>query len=179
MASFQKVNVMTCIVTLWLSGCSLTSSLNDTTKSEQQKQLTPTTKNISLEPNPKPRPKIDPVYPPASLVIAWHASLCGGFKITEPKGRYIGEAELKALFKSLCLLGASEPEKALKQLVNSDKAFYWPDDIKQYLWLQKQTINQHIATQAQQQALAEKMQQTLSSLATIEQQLLLREDVKE
>ena len=58
-------------------------------------------------------------------------------------------------------------------------AYFWPDDIKQYLWLQKQQVTLQINAKKEQQALNNKMQETLSSLATIEQQLLLREETKE
>lgn len=64
-------------------------------------------------------------------------------------------------------------------LLQLDQAYYWPDDIKHYWWLQKQQIKQQLNAKKEQQALSDKMQETLSSLATIEQQLLLREETKE
>ncbi|WP_304636795.1 MULTISPECIES: hypothetical protein [Pseudoalteromonas] len=170
----NKASFMLVIGTLFITGCTITQ------KHVEPEQVEPTTDvKPQGQPNPKPRPKSEPLYPPASTVIAWHAAKCGGFKAASDKANYVGENELKRLFESICLLAASEPEKALNQLEKSDHAFYWPDDIKQYLWLQKQYLQQNLAAQQAKQALSDEMEKTLSSLATIEQQLLLREETKE
>ncbi|WP_062569535.1 hypothetical protein [Pseudoalteromonas arabiensis] len=173
----NKANFMM-IAALMLSGCSLLEPKPVTEQTQQvvnKKHVTPE----EGEPNPKPRPKSEPMYPPANIVIAWHAQQCGGYKNTHKKVSYVGEKEIKALFKSLCLESEANPEKTLALLDKTDQAYYWPDDIKQYFWLQKQSVKQHLKAKQAKQALTEKMEKTLSSLATIEQQLLLREETKE
>lgn len=170
----HKASFILIACSMLITGCTLT-----------QKKPVPEVKTENNQvasqgkPNPKPRPKSEPNYPPASTVIAWHAAQCGGYKASTSKLNFVGENELKSLFKSICLLSATEPEKALAQLEKSDHAYYWPDDIKQYLWLQKQHLQQSLAAKQAKQALSDEMEKTLSSLATIEQQLLLREETKE
>ncbi|WP_405631033.1 hypothetical protein [Pseudoalteromonas sp. Ld20] len=164
-----KTILMVYITVLGLAGCELIKpSVND---NEQAIKV--------VEPNPKPRPKSEPMYPPAEVVIGWHAKACGGFKATDTKAVYIGAAAIERYFDFSCKNNSLEPTKVLAKLLQLDQAFYWPDDIKQYLWLQKQQIKQQISAQKAQQALNDKMQKTMSSLATIEQQLLLREETKE
>ena len=165
-----KTILMVYITALGLAGCELTkkTSVNN---NEQAIKV--------VEPNPKPRPKSEPMYPPAEVVIGWHAKACGGFKAIDTKAIYIGAAEIERYFDFSCKNNSLEPNKVLTKLLQLDQAFYWPDDIKQYLWLQKQQIKQQISAQKAQQALNDKMQETMSSLATIEQQLLLREETKE
>lgn len=146
-----------------------------------EKIETPSPKgNDSVQPlSPKAKPKLEPQYPSASQVIAWHASACGN--VNEPKHNadFIGEQALKRFFQQLCLDGEKHPEEVMTQLEKVDQGYYWPDEIKQYLWLQKKQLQQQLTAQQQQQALAQKMQQTLSSLAAIEQQLLIRETSEE
>ncbi len=170
----NKTSVILVICIFCLTACSVKQSITEPKQSEPKKQLKP-----HGQPNPKARPKIAPSYPPANIVIAWHATQCGGYKANANQLRYIGENELKNLFKSICLLGETEPEKVLTQLEQSNRAYYWPDDIKQYLWLQKQYVQQSLAAKQAKQALSDEMEKTLSSLAIIEQQLLLREEAKE
>ena len=168
-----------CFTTLGLAGCELTEQpvKADNTEAEHvTKVVEPHGDGL---PNPKPRPKTDPMYPPAEIVIGWHAKACGGFKVAASKDTYIGTKEIQSYFDFSCKNNVLAPEKVLDKLLKLDQAYYWPDDIKQYIWLQKQQINQHISAKQQQQALNNKMQETLSSLATIEQQLLLREETKE
>lgn len=168
-----------CITTLGLAGCELTEQpvkANNTETAPVTKVVEPHGDGL---PNPKPRPKTDPMYPPAEIIIGWHAKACGGFKVAASKIAYIGTKEIQNYFDFSCKNNVLAPEKVLTQLLKLDQAYYWPDDIKQYLWLQKQQINQQIDAKKQQQALNNKMQETLSSLATIEQQLLLREETKE
>ncbi|CAM2812737.1 hypothetical protein [Pseudoalteromonas distincta] len=131
------------------------------------------------KPSPKPRPKIEPSYPPADQVIAWHANQCGGFKLVPKKDIFTGENDLKRFFKFMCHHINDDPNTVMTKLLKLDLAYFWPDDIKQYLWLQKQQVTMQINAKKEQQALNNKMQETLSSLATIEQQLLLREETKE
>ncbi|ASM50958.1 hypothetical protein PESP_a3091 [Pseudoalteromonas espejiana DSM 9414] len=159
-----------------LAGC----EINNTQKTASTEKVEPTnTKIKSTVPNPKVRPKSEPVYPSAEQVIAWHANQCGGFKIKPSTHTFLGEKELKSFFNYMCLNTASAPDEVMKKLQKLDLAYFWPDPIKQYLWLQKQHVTRQINAKKEQQALNDKMQQTLSSLATIEQQLLLREDTKE
>ncbi|WP_372762694.1 hypothetical protein [Pseudoalteromonas sp.] len=163
-----------CGSVLMVSGC----KTNDT----QQPTAAVTTKitrDKPSQPSPKPRPKTEPQYPSAGQLIAWHANQCGGFKLAVDNKAYIGEKELKNFFHFMCLNSASDPNSVMNKLLKLDQAYYWPDAIKQYLWLQKQQITLQITVKKEQQALHEKMQQTLSSLAAIEQQLLLREETKE
>jgi hypothetical protein len=135
--------------------------------------------NKQSDSNPKPRPKVAPSYPEAKQVIAWHANQCGGFKLTPNNKTFMGEKELKSFFHFMCLNIINDPNTVMTKLLKLDLAYFWPDDIKQYLWLQKQQVTLQINAKKEQQALNNKMQQTLSSLATIEQQLLLREETKE
>ena len=174
MGFVNKASFIPAVLVVFLTGCALTQPTSSTAQKEQKTQLTP-----KEQPNPKPRPKSEPVYPPARLVIAWHAEQCGGFKSTPQKQAYVGQKELISLFKYLCIHSASEPKQALALLESSDQAYYWPDDIKQYLWLQKQSVQHSLKAKQAKQALTEKMEKTLSSLAAIEQQLLLREETKE
>ena len=170
----NKASFMLVIGTFFITGCTLTQKNVEPEQVEPKAEVKP-----DGQPNPKPRPKSEPLYPSASTVIAWHAAKCGGFKAKSDKVNYVGENELKRLFESICLFAASEPEKALNLLDKSDRAYYWPDDIKQYLWLQKQYLQQSLAAKQAKQALSDEMEKTLSSLATIEQQLLLRDETKE
>ncbi len=163
------------VVGIFISGCELTGQPSPDPKSKPEKKVT----KSAIDPGPKPRAKIEPQYPSVERVLNWHAAACGGFNITEQKQSILAEQELKSFFQMYCLKAASEPKKVMTELITLDQAYFWPDDIKQYLWLQKQQLKQHIKAQQAQQALNEKMQQTMSSLATIEQQLLLREDTKE
>ena len=67
----NKANFMM-IAALMLSGCSLLEPKPVTEQTQQvvnKKHVTPE----EGEPNPKPRPKSEPMYPPANIVIAWHA----------------------------------------------------------------------------------------------------------
>lgn len=161
---------------VFLSGCEITNTQKPP-KPELIAQTQPD--NKSNQPNPKPRPKADPMYPPISQVIAWHAHQCGGFKLAASNETYLGEQALKAFFNTACLNLSNDPNAVMSQLLKLDQAYFWPDDIKHYLWLQKQQVLRQINAQKQQQALNAKMQKTLSSLAAIEQQLLLREETKE
>lgn len=159
-----------------LSGCELSNGKNKQLDSVTKSNVSDTKK---ISPSPKPRPKLEPIYPSTSLVISWHANQCGGFKLASEKRVYTGEAELKHFFKFMCQNISSEPTKVMNKLLKINLAYFWPDDIKQYLWLQKQQIAMQVTAKKEQQALKTKMQKTLSSLADIEQQLLLREDTKE
>ena len=161
---------------VFLSGCELTNTQTPA-KPELIAQTQPD--NKSNQPNPKPRPKLDLMYPPAAQVIAWHAHQCGGFKLTSDNKTYLGEQALKAFFNTACVNLSRDPDTVMSQLLKLDQAYYWPDDIKHYLWLQKQQVLMQINAKKQQQALNAEMQKTLSSLAAIEQQLLLREETKE
>lgn len=163
-----------------ISGCEINNG------QEERVSITPAhvvdtkkTTDKNSNPSPKPRPKIEPSYPPAEQVIAWHANQCGGFKLVPSKDVFTGENELKRFFKFMCLNINDDPNTVMTQLLKLDLAYFWPDDIKQYLWLQKQQVTMQINAKKEQQALNNKMQETLSSLATIEQQLLLREETKE
>ncbi|MEL0647990.1 hypothetical protein V6248_11200 [Pseudoalteromonas agarivorans] len=164
--------------TIVLSGCEINNAHQRAVSSPAPVTDT-TTKNKSTLPSPKVRPKSDPIYPPTEQVIAWHANQCGGFKVISVKQTYLGETELKHFFKYMCLNVNTNPNAVMSKLLKLDLAYFWPDDIKQYLWLQKQQVTMQINAKKEQQALNDKMQETLSSLATIEQQLLLREDTKE
>lgn len=165
------------MVGILIGGCELTEQ----PQPEPEPIVVKPTDNhkLSNDPGPKPRPKVEPQYPSAEQVIGWHAVQCGGFNVAEKDKKVLAEKELKQFFKLFCLKASSEPKEVMTRLLKLDQAYFWPDDIKQYLWLQKQQLKQHIKAQQAQQALNEKMQQTMSSLATIEQQLLLREDTKE
>lgn len=165
------------VVGILISGCELTEQSSPKLEPESKHETKAT--KPGGDPGPKPRPKVEPQYPSVEQVLNWHAAQCGGFKITEQKQSILAEQELKGFFKMYCLKATSEPKKVMTQLIKLDQAYFWPDDIKQYLWLLKQQLKQHIKAQQAQQTLNEKMQQTMSSLATIEQQLLLREDTKE
>ncbi|KTF17393.1 hypothetical protein [Pseudoalteromonas sp. H103] len=169
------------ISTIILSGCETNNAQQQSVVSSPAPVVdtTTTTKNKSTLPSPKARPKSEPTYPPAEQVIAWHANQCGGFKVAPVKQAYLGETELKHFFKYMCLNVNTDPNAVMSKLLKLDLAYFWPDDIKQYLWLQKQQVTMQINAKKEQQALNDKMQETLSSLATIEQQLLLREDTKE
>lgn len=168
------------MVGILISGCELTEKPQTEAelKSEPIIAIKPTN-NKSSDPGPKPRPKVEPQYPSAEQVISWHAMQCGRFKVAEKDKKVLAEKELKQFFKLFCLKASSAPKEVMTQLLKLDQAYFWPDDIKQYLWLQKQQLKQHIVAEQKQQALNEKMKQTMSSLATIEQQLLLREDTEE
>ena len=169
MAYYFKSAVLACITLIGLTGCELISDVG-----------TKSTGSIkAMHPNPKPRPKTEPTYPSASTVIAWHASSCGGFALAADKKQYVGKREIQSYFNFSCKNNTLAPEKVLTMLLQLDQAYYWPDDIKHYWWLQKQQIKQQLNAKKEQQALSDKMQETLSSLATIEQQLLLREETKE
>ncbi|WP_096739159.1 hypothetical protein [Pseudoalteromonas atlantica] len=158
--------------TVVLAGC----ETNNTQTAAVSQEVEPAKSTV---PNPKKRPKSDPVYPSAERVVAWHANQCGGFKVKPSLHTYLGEKELKRFFKFMCVNTSSAPEEVMTRLQKLDLAYFWPEPIKQYLWLQKQHVTRQINALKEQQALNDKMQQTLSSLATIEQQLLLREDTKE
>lgn len=162
-----------------LSGCKTNNAQQQVVASPVAQTQTKVTSDKNSQPSPKPRPKSDPMYPPAEQVIAWHANKCGGFKLTPDNKDFVGEKELKSFFQFMCLNTSSDPNTVMSKLLKLDQAYYWPDDIKQYLWLQKQQVTLQINAKKEQQALNNKMQQTLSSLATIEQQLLLREETKE
>lgn len=171
-----KTIVMVCITGIGLTGCQLTSETEQHTVADIK---LPATQTASTLPNPKPRPKTDPIYPSAKILIGWHARACGGFKVTKTAKEFVGAKEIKDYFDFSCKNQTLAPENVLTKLLKLDQAYYWPDDIKQYWWLQKQQIKQQINAKKAQQALNDKMQQTLSSLAAIEQQLLLREETKE
>ena len=164
-----KSAFLACFILIGLTGCELMSDTS-TKNTDSMK---------AVHPNPKPRPKTEPAYPSASTVIAWHASSCGGFVLAADKKQYVGKREIQSYFNFSCKNNTLAPEKVLTMLLQLNQAYYWPDDIKHYWWLQKQQIKQQINAKKQQQALSDKMQKTLSSLATIEQQLLLREETKE
>lgn len=170
----MRILTILCVLagSLIVSGC----ELNNGTQALGGNK-TSNTKNVS--PSPKPMPKLAPVYPSAERVIALHANQCGGFTLPPTKRSFKGENELKAFFKFMCLKVSTDPNTVMTKLLKLDLAYFWPDDIKQYLWLQKQQITLQINAQKEQQALNNQMQKTLSSLADIEQQLLLREDIKE
>lgn len=159
-----------------LAGCELNKGKNNEVSSASNSKISVTKK---VPPSPKSRPKLDPTYPPISRIISWHANQCGGFKLTFEKRMYTGEAELKKFFKFMCQNMSNEPSKVMNSLLKINQAYVWPDEIKQYLWLQKQQVAMLITAKKEQQALSTKMKKTLSSLADIEQQLLLREDTKE
>ena len=161
---------------VFLSGCEIT---NTQTQGESALNVPSQPDKKTNQPNPKPRPKAEPIYPSAAQVIAWHANQCGGFKLAPDNETYLGEQALKAFFNTACVNLSRDPDTVMSQLLKLDQAYYWPDDIKHYLWLQKQQITLQINAQKEQQALNNQMQKTLSSLADIEQQLLLREDTKE
>ena len=169
MVHYFKVTVLACFALTGLSGCELLDGIG--------------TKNTvpikTMFPNPKPRPKTEPAYPSTTTVIAWHALSCGGFSLEPDKKQYVGKKEIQSYFNFSCKNNTLTPEKVLTMLLQLDQAYYWPDDIKHYWWLQKQQIKQQINAKKEQQALNDKMQMTLSSLASIEQQLLLREETKE
>lgn len=173
-----KTMCLVCITAFGLAGCELTEQVIDKNTDVEPVTITKEVQTDGL-PSPKPRPKSDPIYPPAEVVISWHAKSCGGFNVEATKTAYIGAQEIQSYFDFSCKNNILEPEKVLAKLLKLDKAHYWPDDIKQYLWLQKQQVKQEIDAKKAQQALNDKMQKTLSSLATIEQQLLLREETKE
>ena len=44
----------------------------------------------------------------------------------------------------MCLNTSSDPNTVMSKLLKLDQAYYWPDDIKQYLWLQKQQVTLQI-----------------------------------
>ncbi|MGB1978260.1 MAG: hypothetical protein ACPHNW_11595 [Pseudoalteromonas tetraodonis] len=161
---------------VFLSGCEIT---NTQTQGESALNVPSQPDKKTNQPNPKPRPKSEPIYPSAAQVIAWHANQCGGFKLAPDNETYLGEQALKAFFNTACVNLSRDPDTVMSQLLKLDQAYYWPDDIKHYLWLQKQHVLMQIDAKKQQQALNAKMQKTLSSLAAIEQQLLLREETKE
>ena len=171
--------LVVCITTLGLAGCELTEQPVNKSNPEAEQAGKVTTPQGDSLPNPKPRPKTDPMYAPAETVIGWHAKSCGGFQVAASKTVYIGAKELQNYFDFSCKNNVLAPEKVLTQLLKLDQAYYWPDDIKQYLWLQKQSVQHSLKAKQAKQALTEKMEKTLSSLAAIEQQLLLREETKE
>ncbi|MCQ8879014.1 hypothetical protein NQT69_13460 [Pseudoalteromonas shioyasakiensis] len=172
-----KTIAMVCITSIALAGCELTD--NTVQQEVVAAKPKPVAKPNEGLPNPKPRPKTDPMYPPAQVIIGWHAKACGGFKITENNTQFVGAKEIQQYFDFSCKNNVLAPDAVLTKLLKLDQAYYWPDDIKQYWWLQKQQIKQQINAKKEQEALHDKMQETLSSLATIEQQLLLREETKE
>ena len=169
MAYYFKSAVLACFTLIGLTGCELMSDVG-----AKNTDLTQ-----ALHPNPKPRPKTESVYPSASTVIAWHAESCGGFVLAVDKKQYVGKREIESYFNFSCKNNTLAPEKVLTMLLQLEQAYYWPDDIKHYWWLQKQQVRQHIQAKKAQHAINSKMQKMLSSLATIEQQLLLREETQE
>lgn len=183
----SRLMTILCVLgsTIILSGCEINNAQEEHVSASITKTTpapvidTQVTTDKNTKPSPKSRPKDDPIYPPAEQVIAWHANQCGGFKVTPVKQVYLGEKELKSFFKFMCLNTSNDPNTVMTKLLKLDLAYFWPDDIKQYLWLQKQQVTMQINAKKEQQALNNKMQETLSSLATIEQQLLLREETKE
>jgi hypothetical protein len=167
-------------VSMVISGCKINNGQKDRVLITPEPVVATNIKNDKKnKPNPKPKAKIEPGYPTTDQVIAWHANQCGGFKLVPSKHIFTGESELKRFFKFICLNISNDPNTVMTKLLKLDLAYFWPDDIKQYLWLQKQHITMQINAKKEQQALNNKMQETLSSLATIEQQLLLREEIKE
>ncbi len=119
---------------VFLSGCEIT---NTQTQGESALNVPSQPDSKTNQPNPKPRPKSEPIYPSAAQVIAWHANQCGGFKLAPSNETYLGEQALKAFFSTACLKLSSDPNTVMSQLLKLDQAYYWPDDIKHYLWLQK------------------------------------------
>jgi hypothetical protein len=173
-----RLIVMLCVCggVMVLPGCKINSTASVTTSPEIDNKVV---SNKNSQPSPKPRPKSEPIYPPSEHVIAWHANQCGDLKLSANKNLFIGEQQLKSFFRFMCSNIRSDPNTVMNKLVILEQMFFWPDAIKQYLWLQKQHIALQVSAKKEQQALTDKMQQTLSSLAAIEQQLLLREDTKE
>lgn len=171
------VIVCMCAGVMLLPGCKLTNTPTPEVTSSAVDNNGVNNKNS--QPSPQPRAKSAPIYPPAEHVIAWHANQCGGFKSHVSSNSYMGERQLKSFFRFMCDNISSEPKAVMNKLLKIDTMYFWPDDIKQYLWLQKHSIRLQINAKQAQQALSDKMQQTLSSLAAIEQQLLLREETKE
>ncbi|MFY8326468.1 hypothetical protein [Pseudoalteromonas sp. ZZD1] len=179
MGVHYKTILLVCITSIGLTGCKLTNEAASQQVTQTKSDSTALTQPSDALPNPKPRPKTDPFYPPADVLIGWHAKACGGFKVASDNKDFVGAKDIQQFFNFSCKNNTLAPEEVLTKLLKLDQAYYWPDDIKQYWWLQKQQIKQQINAKKQQQALSDKMQETLSSLATIEQQLLLREETKE
>ena len=82
--------------TVFLAGC----ETNNTQTAAVSQEVEPAKNTV---PNPKKRPKSDPVYPSAERVVAWHANQCGGFKVKPSLHTYLGEKELKRFFKFMCV----------------------------------------------------------------------------
>ncbi|WP_105187809.1 hypothetical protein [Pseudoalteromonas sp. T1lg48] len=137
-------------------------------------------------PNPKPRPKQQPIYPSAEQLVQWHAQQCGGFTSATELQEYVAAPRLKQFFARLCLRGQSNPDELLSELEVISGQYYWPESSARYFWLLKQQLQANTQQQQQlaklrqeQQQMQEKMQKTLSSLAAIEQQLLQRASQQE
>ena len=133
-------------------------------------------------PSPKAKAK-EPIYPKAEQLVQWHAQQCGGFADAQTtEVQYVGEPTLRQFFARLCVSGQTEPTKLISELEHISGQYYWPQSTARYFWLLKQQL---IATNAQLQALAtqqdeqkklkKRMQETLASLAAIEQQLIQRD----
>ena len=136
----HKASFILIACSMLITGCTLTQKKPVAEVKTENNQVASQGK-----PNPKPRPKSEPNYPPASTVIV-NAAQCGGYKASTSKLNFVGENELKSFFKSICLLSATEPEKALAQLEKSDHAYYWPDDIKQYSLVAKATFTAKLSS---------------------------------
>ncbi|MEO2268081.1 hypothetical protein V1358_12260 [Pseudoalteromonas sp. YIC-656] len=155
-----------------VSGCQLTPTSGSTNAADEP---------VRSAPNPKPRPKIAPLYPTATELVQWHAQQCGGFTSVNETKEFVGAPRLKQFFARLCLRGQTNPQELLAELDVISGQYYWPESSARYFWLLKQQLQanaqlqQSLAVQQdEQKQMQEKMQQTLSSLAAIEQQLLQR-----
>lgn len=171
MAIHGKSILLACCLVM-LVGCQMTA------ETPPAQDNTQPSKNA---PNPKPRPKQQPVYPSATELVQWHAQQCGGFASVNEHQEFVGAPRLKQFFARLCLRGQSNPQDLLAELDVISGQYYWPESSARYFWLLKQQLQANaklqqrlIVRQSEQQQMQEKMQQTLSSLAAIEQQLLQR-----
>ena len=166
----KSILLAACLMVLF--GCQMTAEPRSVNDDAQP---------LKSAPNPKPRPKQQPVYPSATELVQWHAQQCGGFTSVNEHQEYVGAPRLKQFFARLCLRGRSNPQELLAELDVISGQYYWPESSARYFWLLKQQLQanaqlqQRLAVQqSEQQQMQQKMQQTLSSLAAIEQQLLQR-----
>ncbi len=164
--------VVIALAVIAMNGCQLTSGVGDGNAYSEP---------VKTAPNPKPRPKIEPLYPTATDLVQWHAQQCGGFTSVKETQEFVGAPRLKQFFARLCLRGQTNPQELLAELDVISGQYYWPESSARYFWLLKQQLQANVQLQQrlavqqnEQKQMQEKMQQTLSSLAAIEQQLLQR-----